>query len=158
MTVPYFLVKRFFINEIFLDKPETHLEGVFVFPDPRPFAWPPTLVLVPGPGPQFVFSSSGANLHLLALAPKLHLPVLAPNLYLPALAHDLCLPALVCNITNKPGPAFCIYQPCLLNLCLYLRPWPTISITSMWPELAFILLLVVVAVLVVIVVVVISLE
>ena len=88
----------------------------------------------------------------------MHLLALAPNLFLPALALNLCLPAIVYDIINSPGPEFCIYQPFLPNLCLYLRPWPTVFITSMWPELAFMLLLVVVAVLVVIVAVVISLE
>ena len=39
---------------------------VFVFTDPRPFAWPTALV------------------------PNLYLPTLAPNLYLPALAPNVC--------------------------------------------------------------------
>ena len=58
----------------------------------------------------------------------------------------------------QSGDWVCIYQPCLLNLHLYLRSWPTICITGPGPEFAFILLLVVVAVVVVIAVVVISLE
>ena len=56
------------------------------------------------------------------------------------------------------GLIFCIYRPCLLNLCLYLRSWPTICIIGPGPEFTFTLLLVVVAVVAVIVVVVISLE
>ena len=59
-------------------------------------------------------------------------------------------------IITSPEPEFCIYRPCLFNLCLYLRPWPTICITGLGPEFAFALLLIVVAVVVVIVVVVIS--
>ena len=56
---------------------------VFVFPGPRPFAWPSVLVLAP-------------NLYLPGLAPNLYLPALVPNLYLPALAltSDLCLPQI----------------------------------------------------------------
>ena len=111
-----------------------------------------------------------ANLYLLALAPNLYLPTLAPNLYLPVLAPDLCLPALAPNlylpalvyyIATNPGPEFCIYRPCLLNLCVYLLPWSTICITGLGPEFAFTLLLVLVLTLLlvfVIVVVVISLE
>ena len=102
----------------------------------------------------------------LALAPNLYLPALASNLYLPDLAPVLCLPvlapnlyllALVYNNITSPGPEFCICRPCLLNLCLYLRPWPTICITGLGPEFAFTLLLVV-AVVVVIVVAVIPLK
>ena len=37
-------------------------QRVFVFPGPRPFAWPP----------------------ILSQVPSLHLPAMAPNLYLPA--------------------------------------------------------------------------
>ena len=101
-----------------------------------------------------------------ALAPNLYLPALASNLYLPDLAPVLCLPvlapnlyllALVYNNITSPGPEFCIYRPCLLNLCLYLRPWPTICITGLGPEFAFTLFLVV-AVVVVIVVAVIPLK
>ena len=33
--------------------------GVLVFPDPRLFAWPPALALVPVPGLQFVFTDPG---------------------------------------------------------------------------------------------------
>ena len=102
----------------------------------------------------------------LALAPNLYLPALASNLYLPDLAPVLCLPvlapnlyllALVYNNITSPGPEFCICRPCLLNLCLYLRPWPTICINGLGPEFAFTLLLVV-AVVVVIVVAVIPLK
>ena len=49
-------------------RPATLLKKrMFMFPGPRPFAWPPTLVLAP-------------NLYLPALAPDLHLPALAPHL------------------------------------------------------------------------------
>ena len=51
--------------------------GVFVFPGPRSFAWPPALALSP-------------NLYLPALAPYLYLPILAANLYLPVLAPNVC--------------------------------------------------------------------
>ena len=93
-----------------------------------------------------------------ALAPDLYLPALASDLFLPALTPNLYLPALVYSVITSPGPEFCIYRPCLLNLRLYLRPWPTICITDLGPEFAFNLLLVAVAVVVVTVVVVISLE
>ena len=52
---------------------------VFVFPGPRPYAWPPALALA-------------SNLYLPALAPNLYLPALAPNLYLRALVPTLYLP------------------------------------------------------------------
>ena len=93
---------------------------MFVFPGPQPFAWPLTLA---------------PNLCLLTLALHLYLPTLAPNLYLPALVY----------IITIPRSEICIYRPCLLNLCWYLRPWPTISITAPGPEFAFTLLLVIVA-------------
>ena len=89
------------------------------------------------------------NLYLLALASDLCLPALAPNLY---------LPALVYNFIASPGPEFCRYRLCLLNLYLCLRPWSTICINDLGPEFAYTLLLVVVAVVVLIVVIVISLE
>ena len=76
----------------------------------------------------------------LALHPNLYLPVLAPNLY---------LPALVYNFNTSPGTEFCIYRPCFLNVCLYLRHWPTICVTILAPEFAFTLLLAEVAVVVV---------
>ena len=101
------------------------------------------------------------NFYLLALVPYLYLPALAADLYLLTLPSNLYLPALVYNFIPSSGPEFCIYRPFLLNLCLYLRPWPMICITGLGPEFAFTLLLVVVvaaAVVVVIVVVVISLE
>ena len=79
-------------------------------------------------------------------------------MYLRALAPNLYLPALVYNIITSPGSECCIYRPCLHNLSLYLRPWPTICITGLGPKFAFTLLLVVVAEVVVTVVVVISLE
>ena len=85
----------------------------FVFPGPRSFAWPPALALAP-------------HMYLLALAPNFYLPALAPNLYLPALAN---------NFITSQGPDFAIYRPFLLNLYLYLRPWPPICITGLGPEL-----------------------
>ena len=74
------------------------IKRLFVFPDPRLFAWPTTLALI---------------LCLTALAPNLHLLALAPNLYLPALAYIFI---------TSPGPEFaytnhvssiyiCIYSP-----------------------------------------------
>ena len=84
-----------------------------------------------------------SNLCLLALALNLYLPALALNLYLPTMAPDFCLPtlapnlylpAVVYDIITSPVPEFCIYQPCLLNLCLYFRPWPTVYIASLGPE------------------------
>ena len=111
----------------------TFLRRVFVFRGPRLFAWPPVLA------PNLYLPALALYLYLptLALAPSLYLPTLAP-LYLPALAPNLCLPtmapnfylpALVYNFIISPGVEFYIYQPCLLNLCFYLRPWPTICIT-----------------------------
>ena len=104
--------------------------------------WPPALVL---------------NLYLSTLSPNLYLQTLAPNLYLPALAPSLYLPALAYNFITSPGSEFSIYRPCLLNSYLYLRPLPTICITSQGSEFVFTLLLVVEA-LVVVIEVVISLE
>ena len=52
---------------------------VFVFPGPRPFAWPPALALVP-----------------------------APNLYLPAVAPNFCLPALAPICIYWPWPTIFI--------------------------------------------------
>ena len=57
-------------NEMFH---ESVKKRVFVFPEPRPFAWPPTLA-----------PASAPNLYLLALAPSFYLTALTPNLYLPA--------------------------------------------------------------------------
>ena len=34
---------------------------VFVFPGPRPFAWPPALALASGPGSKFVFTGPGSQ-------------------------------------------------------------------------------------------------
>ena len=56
-------------------------QRVFVFPGPRPFAWPPILSQVP-------------SLYLPVLAPNLYLPALAANLHLPAMAPNLSLPAV----------------------------------------------------------------
>ena len=83
---------------------------VFVFPGPRPFAWPPALA------PNLCLPALTPNLYLTALAPKLHLPALAPNFYLPAL------------VSPKPGLADTNLVPWI---CIYL-PWPTIFITVLW--------------------------
>ena len=96
----------------------------------------------PGPSPGPRPPALANKLYLLALAANLYLLALAPNLYLPALAPNLYLPALVYYIATNPGPEFCIYRPCLLNLCVYLLPWSTICITGLGPEFAFTLLLV----------------
>ena len=71
---------------------------VFVFPGPRPSAWPRPPALA-------------TNFYLPALASNLCLPARAPNLYLPALAPNFYLPALA-------GAWACIYQPCPPNLYL----------------------------------------
>ena len=114
---------------------------------------PPALSLAPSidPWPQ---TSVWAPAHDL----NLYLPALALTLYLLVLAPNLCFPALAYNFIISPGPEFCIYRPCLLNLYLYLRPLPTICITGPGSEFAFTLLLIVEAVVVAIVVVVIPLE
>ena len=62
----------------------SHWWRVFVFLGPRPFAWPPALVLA-------------TNLYLPVLVPNFYLPVLTPNSDLPALAPSLYLPALSYN-------------------------------------------------------------
>ena len=123
-------------------------------------SWSPALCLAPGrnPGPQFVFTGPGPQFVFTGPGLQFAFPSLTSDLYLLALAPNLYLPDLVYIIITSPGPKFCIYRPCLLNFCLYLRTWPRICITSVGPEFAFTLLLVVVAVVVVIVVVVISLE
>ena len=116
--------------------------------------------------------------HLLPLAPNLYLLTKAPNFYVlvfdPRFVFRGLDPLFV--FTNSgpkflfagPGQQFyyqsvpwlCIYRPCLFNLYLYLRSWPTICIIGLGPEFAFTLLLVVVVVVavVVVIVVVISLE
>ena len=73
--------------------------------------WPPVCIT---PGPVFVSNGPGPRFA--------RLPVLAPYLY---------LQTLVYNIITSPGPEFSIYRPCLFNLCLYLRSWPTICITNL---------------------------
>ena len=119
---------------------------VFVYPGSWPFAWFPDLALV-------------HKFYLPYLVPNLYLPALAPNLCLPTLAINLYLQALAYNIITNLGPEFCIYQSCLLHLCLCFQLWPMICITGLESEFAFILLLVVVvALLLVVVIVVISLE
>ena len=77
-------------------------------------------VFVPAPGP-FLGSRPWVR-------PPVLTPTLASNLYLPVLVPDLYLLDLVFNIITGLEPEFCIYRACLLNLCLYLRPWPTIDI------------------------------
>ena len=87
---------------------------MFVFPSPRPFAWPPALA---------------PNLHLPALAPNLYLPALAPNLYLPTLAPNLCLPALAPNL-YLPALATTL---CLPQICIYrLSPIPEFAYTDLF--------------------------
>ena len=95
-------------------------------------------VFVPAPGPSFgsrpwvrppvLTPTLASNLYLPVLVPDLYLLDLAPNLRLPILAPNLYLPTLVFNIITGLEPEFCIYRACLLNLCLYLRRWPTIDI------------------------------
>ena len=95
-------------------------------------------VFVPAPGPFFgsqpwlrppvLTPTLASNLYLPVLVPDLYLLDLAPNLRLPILAPKLYLPTLVFNIITGLAPEFCIYRACLLNLCLYLRRWPTIDI------------------------------
>ena len=90
---------------------------VFVFPGPRPFAWPPTLALAPN----LCLPTLALNLYLPALAPNLYLPALAPNLYLPALAPNLYLPALAPNLYIPAlAPPICIYRPWSPpQICIY---------------------------------------
>ena len=76
--------------------------GVFVFPGPRPSAWPPTLTL--GPGPQFVLTGRGPKFVFTGLSPKFFLT--AP-------------------VSPKPGLADTNLVP---PICIY-WPWPTIFIT-----------------------------
>ena len=95
-------------------------------------------VFVPAPGPFFgsqpwlrppvLTPTLASNLYLPVLVPDLYLLDLAPNLRLPILAPKLYLPTLVFNIITGLAPEFWIYRACLLNLCLYLRRWPTIDI------------------------------
>ena len=79
--------------------------GVFVFPGPRPSAWPPTLTL--GPGPQFVLTGRGPKFVFTGLSPKFFFngprqskawacryQPCPPNLYLLALAYDFYYRAL----------------------------------------------------------------
>ena len=101
---------------------------MFVFSRSRPFASSPAPVPSPdprfvftGPSPQFVFTGSGPE--FLFFGPRLQL-------------------------YYQSGARVCIYQPCLLDLYLYLRHWNTICITGPEPEYAVTLLLVVVIVVV----------
>ena len=94
---------------------------IFVFPGPRPFAWPPALALVPN----LYLPALAPNLYLTDMAPNLYLTTLAPNLYLPTLAPNFYLPALV---SPKPGLADTNLVP---PICIY-WPWPTIFITVLW--------------------------
>ena len=100
-----------------------------MFPGPRTFGCSPALVL--GPGLQLAFTIPGPQ--FIFTGPGL-------------------------QFYYQSGAWVCIYQSCLLNLYLYLRPWTTIYITSPGPDYAFTLLRVAVAVVVAIVVEVISLE
>ena len=93
---------------------------VFVFPDPRPFAWPPALAH------NLYLLTLALNLYLTALAPNLYLTTLAPNLYLPALASNFYLLALV---SPKPGLGDSNIVP--PTICIY-WPLPTIFITVLW--------------------------
>ena len=98
------------------------------------FAWLPALALylyLPALTLNLYLPVLDTNLYLPALTTSLQLPALAPNLCLPILAPNLYLPALVYNFIASPRHEFCIYRPYLLNLCLYLRPWPTICITGL---------------------------
>ena len=113
------------------------MNRVFVFPDPRPFAWPlavalaPNLYLLalapnlylPAPAPNLYLPALASNLYLPTLAPTLFLPALAPNLYLRALAPTLCLPQ-ICIYRLSPGLEFA-YTDLVSPICIY-WPWPTI--------------------------------
>ena len=114
------------------------LQGSLYFPAPGPCLGPQFLFT--SPGPQFVFTGPGSNLYL---------PTPGPSWSLPSLANNF-------NFYYQSGAWLCIYRPCLLNLYLYLRPWPTICIIGLGSEFAFTLLLQ--AVVVKILVLVISLE
>ena len=50
---------------------------VFVFPGPRPFAWPPALA--PGPSPQFVFTGPGPQLVFIGPGPHLRFVFTSPG-------------------------------------------------------------------------------
>ena len=112
---------------------------LLVFPGSWSFPWSTDLALYPR-------SSHGPWPQLSALVPNLYLSNLAFNLYLPALAPNLYISVLAYNFITSREHEFFIYWPCFLNLCLYLRPWTTICITSLVPEFEFTLLLVVAAV------------
>ena len=95
---------------------------MFVFPSPRPFAWPPALA------PNLHLLALAPNLYLPALAPNLYLPTLAPNLYLPALAPTLCLPALAPNLYLPAlAPTLCLPQICIYRL----SPMPEFAYTDL---------------------------
>ena len=93
--------------------------GVFVFPSPRPFAWPPALApqfVSTGPGPQFVFTGPGPKFVFTGPGPQFVFTGPGPNFYLPAL------------FSSKPGLADTNLVP---PICIY-WPWPTIFITVLW--------------------------
>ena len=153
------------------------------FLDPQPWSWPPIWIYRPwpsiflyrsgtqsvftGPGPQLVFSGPGPRfaftypgLQFVFTGPGFQVTFtgLGPRFLFTGPCPKFVFTGPSLQYYYLSGREFCIYRPCPLNLCLYLRPWPTICITGLGPEFAFTLLLVVAAVVVVIVVVVISLE
>ena len=159
---------------------DVRLYRVLVFPGPRSFAWSPILALASpapypssdpqfvftdpelvyaftDPGPQFVFTGPGPQSIFTGPGPQFVLNGPGPQFVFTAPGPKFAFTDLVYNFITSLGPGFFIYRSCLLNLCLYLRPWPTICITDRGPEFAFTLLLVVIAV-VLVTVVVISLE
>ena len=116
-----------------------------------------------GPGPQFVFTTRLGPQFVFTtrLSPQFLFNGPSPQFAFTSPGSQFVFTGPGLQFYDQSGAWVCIYQSCLLNLYLSLRPWPTIYITGPAPEYAFILLLVVVAVVVVIivvVVVVISLE
>ena len=120
---------------------------------------PPALSLTPGPGPSFVFSSPGLQFIITGPSPRFVFTDPGPQFVFtgPCTQFVFTNPGLQFIFTGptpqiyyQSGAWVCIYQPCLFNLYLYLRPWPRICITGPEPEYAFTLLVVVVTVEVVI--------
>ena len=94
----------------------------------------PALCLAPSPGPQFVFTGPGPQFVFTS-------PVLQFVFTSTGFQFAFTNPGL--QFHYQSGTWVCIYQPCLLNLYLYLRPWPTIFITDPRSEFPFTLLLLV---------------
>ena len=127
--------------------------GCLYSPAPGPLFGPD-----PAHGPQFVFTGPGTQFVFTDPGPQFAFTSPSPQFVFTCPGSQFVFTGPSLQFYYQSGVWIYIYQPCLLNLYLYLRPWPTICITGPWPGFALTLLLVKVAVVVAIVVVLISFE